>query len=249
MRFKVLKRFVNRWLLSRNFGSSAKAGAQWVARFLSPYLTANQVTLIGLFACLPMTLLFLNDEYVAAALFLTFSLLTDFADGALAHYQQGTQTERSLVAEQQLTLAQRINERGVTHLGKALDPFVDKVRFFCVLYALGFGMVASWLVVSLTVVAVVLTLIRPIKERYGWGDSRANRFGKFKIWAEIVGMILLVCYPTNLTLLNFIFSVALALGLSSLAGHLIAGYVKLRTRRRTKKLKRSSRRLKVVGEE
>lgn len=238
---RKLRRFVKRWLLNRKF-QPVQGLSQSVGRWFSNHLTANQVTLIGLVTCIPMTFLYLVDRYFLAGILLTVSLLTDFVDGALAHYQQGTRPPMTLAQERQLSILQRINYRGVTHLGKSLDPLVDKIRFFCVLYALGLGVVHSWLIISLTVVAAALTLIRPIKRWLKMGDGRSNRFGKFKIWAELLAMALLILYPTNRVLLNTTFIFALLFGLLSLAGHLITGYVELRTRRVHKKSARSHQR-------
>lgn len=248
MRFKNLKRFAKGWLKDREFGDWVVRLARFVGRWLSDKTTANQVTLSGLVACVPMTILFVYDRYFPASVLLTFSLITDFVDGALAHYQQGTCPPMTLEEERKLTWRQRINYRGVTHLGKTLDPLTDKVRFFCVLYSIGIGMVQSWLVIALTAVGVVLTVIRPIKRYYGLGDSAANRFGKYKVLVEVAALCLLVLYRESPLVLNITFVAALTLGLFSLGGHVLGAYVVLRARRspRRKRKRRGSPQLRVV---
>lgn len=241
MRFQRLKRFVRSWLLNRRFKTVAGI-SQRLARWLSPHFTANQVTLIGLIACIPMTFFYLLDLYLPAGILLIFSFLTDWADGALAHYQQGLKRPMTLDEERQLGIMARISYRGVTHLGKSLDPIVDKARFFCVLYSLGIGVVSLWLVIALSSVALALTLVRPVKRWLNMGDGRSNRLGKYKIWAELIAIALLVLSPTNRDLLNLTFVVALLFGMLSFVGHLIAGYVELRTRRIHKKAVRMRQR-------
>lgn len=248
MRFKHLKRFEKGWLKDREFGVWVMRLARFVGRWLSDKTTANQVTLAGLAAAVPMTVLFVQDRYFLASVLLGFALITDFIDGALANYQQGDRPHMTLEEERKLTWRQRINYRGVTHLGKTLDPLRDKVTVFSVLYSIGIGMVQSWLVIALTAVGVALTVIRPIKRYYGLGDSAANRFGKYKMLVEVAAVCLLVLYRENPLVLNIAFVAALMLGLSSLGGHLLGAYVVLRARRspRRKRRHRGSPKLGVV---
>jgi phosphatidylglycerophosphate synthase len=231
-----------RWLKDPKFGPT-QGLSKTVGRWLSDHLTANQVTLIGFLICAPMFLFFLFDHYVVGAILLTVSLLTDFADGALSRYQQGENRPMTLDEELQLTLRERINYRGVTHLGRSLDPIADKVRFFLVLYSLGFEYVSTIIIVALTVLAGCLTLIRPIKQVLKLDNVSSNRFGKMKIWAEIVGMALLVFFPepegylkSNCVIAaNIAFGLAGLLGLFSLLGHIFTGYLSYRSRRKSKR--------------
>lgn len=248
MRFKHLKRFEKGWLKNREFGEWVVRLARFVGRWLSDKTTANQVTLTGLVACVPMTILFLRDDYFLASVLLGFSLITDFIDGALAHHQQGKRPQMTLEEERKLTWRQRIKYRGVTHLGKTLDPLRDKICFFSVLYSIGIGMVEGWLVIALTTVGVVLTIIRPIKRYYGLGDATANRFGKYKVLVEVGALVLLVLYRESPWVLNIAFAVALTFGLSSLGGHLLGAYLAFRARHfpKRKRKRRGSPKLTVV---
>ncbi len=245
LRLRTLKR-VRGWLQDRHFGGWVQNRSLQISRWLSPHFTANQITLIGMLLCVPMTILFLLDAYAPATVLLAISLLTDFADGALANYQQGLRPHMSLVDERRLTIRQRLNYCGVTHLGKLLDPIADKIRFFCVLYAIGIGMVSGWLIIALTSVAFLLTIVRPIKRWLKIGDAGSNRLGKFKILAELVALALLVLYPTNLMLLNVTFVVALVFGLFSLSGHILGAYIAHRAKKRTKKIRSASLRSSAV---
>ncbi len=233
MNDKRLKKFV-RWELDRKFkwvaGLSTWVGHFLSERFMPGRLTANRVTLTGLFLCIPMTLFYLLDFFWLATVVLVVSATFDFADGALAHYQQGSRPPLSLESERRLGVLARIKERGVTHLGKSLDPITDKVRFFSALYVLGWGIVSGWLIIALTGVALALTVMRPIKRWLKMGDGRSNRFGKFKVGAEYVALGLLVLYPTFQIFLDVTLIAALTLGVCSLLGHVLSGIVVLRRR-------------------
>ncbi len=229
-----MRRF-GRWLKDPKFGP-VQGLSRTVGRWLSDHFTANQVTLIGLIICIPMCVLFLLDQYIVGAILLTVSLVADFADGALSRYQQGDRRAMTLDEEMSLSFWKRINYRGVTHLGRMLDPLVDKVRFFLVLYSLGIGYVSTSLIVALTIIAVCLTLMRPIKQYLKLDNVSSNRFGKIKIWAEIFGMAFLVFvpegyhYPTITTIANSVLILALAFGVCSLLGHVFTGFLSYRRR-------------------
>jgi phosphatidylglycerophosphate synthase len=229
-----MRRF-GRWLKDPKFGP-VQGLSKSVGRWLSDHFTANQVTFIGLIICIPMCLLFIFDHYVIGAILLTISLVTDFVDGALSRYQQGARKPMSLDEEVSMTLWKRINYRGVTHLGRTLDPLADKLRFFLVLFSLGIGYVTTSVIVSLTITAVCLTLMRPIKQYLKLDNVSSNRFGKIKIWAEIIGMAFLVFmpegyrHPTIVMIVDTIFLFALAFGMFSLLGHIFTGYLSYRRR-------------------
>lgn len=245
-----MQRF-RKWLVRDRF-SAVQYLSRMIGEWLNNHLTANQITLIGMVLAIPMFFFFLYDNVLIGGVLLVFSLLTDFIDGALARYQQKDDPIITLEQELGMSFIARINYRGVTHLGRSLDPLADKVRFFLVLYPLGWGYVHIGLILSITLVALVLTVIRPFKQKMGLDHVGSNRFGKFKIWAEIVGISVLVLVPNNLLLLlewyvatNLIFSIALLLGILSLSGHFYTGSIArdVKLRRKQKKLDKERKKL------
>lgn len=231
-------RSFRRWVKDPRFGP-VQGLSRTVGRWLSDHLTGNQVTLIGTALCVPMLVAFLFDHNFVGAIFLTLSLLTDFADGALSRYQQSDRPLMTLDEELRLSFWHRIKYRGVTHLGRTLDPLADKIRFLLVLYSIRRNYVLVELVACLTVVAVLLTLVRPFKQYLQLDNVGSNRFGKFKVWIEIVGMAMLIFFPFGLhkapaaIITNFVFVLAFICGLTSLAGQIITGFYSHKNRRRS----------------
>ena len=178
-------------------------------------------------------------------------LLTDAFDGPLARFRQGDHPLlKSVEEEREIGWWGRINYDGVTFLGKTLDPITDKVRFFCALYSLGWGVVSRFLVIGLTVMGVLLTLVRPMKHWLKLGDATANFFGKLKIWAEFVALLPLTLYPENISILNSFFVIALLFGFLSLLGHLFGAKLtymrQQRVQRVQERLKRKAVRRKAL---
>lgn len=204
------------------------------------FLTANRLTLFGLLLCLPSGFFFVSGRIMTGTVFMILSLLTDGLDGFVGRYHEMKYRKSygfdpiTLDEEMKLSLAERVNFRGVTHFGRSLDPFVDKVRTFVFLLTVGYNIVAGWLIVGVITVGVVLTFVRPVKQLMKLDHVGANRFGKIKIWFEVLGMGTLVfLHPIQdwvyyKTCVNTCFVLAFVFGLASLIGHLATGYLSYR---------------------
>jgi phosphatidylglycerophosphate synthase len=174
--------------------------SQVIARRLN-WATGNQITISGLVAALMGILLFWLShgavvEWVAVIV-LTYSYLTDWWDGLVSKYQQehengGFEMAMSEWEESDLTLKELINYRGTTNFGKKLDPFVDKIRFIGLLWAIGHDIIETSMVWGLTVMAGLLVIVRPIKRLINLGDASSNWFGKRKVNIEVIAIALLV---------------------------------------------------------
>ena len=134
--------------------------------------------------------------------------------------------------------SQRVRYRGVTHLGKELDPLADKARFLGVLLTLGPGLVHSSLIVACCIASVALTLARPIKKRFGFGNIGSNRAGKYKLVVQLVALSLLILLPGLLSdhsmvilTLDLCFAVALVFAVASLFGQIISSLLYWRRRK------------------
>ncbi|MBT5808274.1 CDP-alcohol phosphatidyltransferase family protein [Candidatus Uhrbacteria bacterium] len=174
--------------------------SQFIARKLN-FTTGNWITLVGLFLAMYGIELFhadlgLHGEWGAVAL-LTLSFLTDWWDGLVSKYQQvheggGLEHGISLEDELKMSFVERMNHRGTTHLGKKLDPLVDKVRFIGLLWVVGEGFIDESMVWALTFMAALLVIVRPIKRLLMLGDASSNWFGRRKVYFEVLVIAMLV---------------------------------------------------------
>lgn len=156
------------------------------------WTTANWITIVGgLLAVISMTLFALGFDQTALCTLIA-SCLTDWFDGAVGRYQQGKRPHMTREEEDKLSVWQRINYRGVTHFGRALDPLVDKIRFIGLLWVVGISIVPTVLMVALTTVALILTLMRPVKRYLELDAGGSNNFGKFKVYAELIAIATLI---------------------------------------------------------
>lgn len=164
-----------------------------------PGMTPNRITAVGLVTGLVAAVLFAAGGMFLGAAFCILSYLTDFLDGALARWQESLLTDAGRRAETAKPwLARRgRTEDGAFLTGSAFDPFVDKVRYFSVLLALGTGRLWWPLIALGAAFALALTVVRPILARRKLSHGRANRLGKHKVHAEAVLLAWLVFIPAG----------------------------------------------------
>jgi phosphatidylglycerophosphate synthase len=212
---------------------------------LFSWTTANWITIFGgILAILGIYLFWINKDRIAISV-LTLSFLTDWFDGALGRHQQSDRPHMTREEESRLSILQQINYRGVTHLGRALDPLVDKVRFIGLLWVLGDHIVPRWIMLTITLLAIILILVRPIKRFLQLDPAGANRYGKFKVYSEVISIIILVFTtrpiygsefllvefrPVYLTLTGSILT-SLLLACYSLYGHITSGFKYQKTKK------------------
>lgn len=173
--------------------------SDWAASGLDavPGTTPNRVTAMGLSLALLATLMFATGGIVIGALLCTASYLTDFLDGALARYQDErmTQEERTAEGSKHWMLRRGKSEDGGFLSGAAFDPFVDKVRYFGALLALGLGRLWWPLIALGGLFALALTVGRPIVARLKLSKGKSNWLGKHKVHVEAVLIAWLVFLP------------------------------------------------------
>ncbi len=145
----------------------------------------------GILALIGITLFQYGHDWPAIAV-LTVSFLTDWWDGALARHQQGKVPTLEREQEDQIPLWERLNIQGVTHLGRGLDPLIDKIRFLGLLWVVGHKIIDVGVMVSLTIMAVLLTIARPIKRWLELDHAGSNQWGKYKVYTEVILIVILV---------------------------------------------------------
>lgn len=208
--------------------------------------TPNRLTAWRIVLSLPMCLCFtLAGAYrentlfwaiwlIAGTLLYIHCALLDFFDGALARYQKRTYAIPDVPEDEEYALSfwQRLNLRGSSHYGAILDPFSDKTMYFGAVFPLGWHVVNHLLLWASLCVALILTLIRfrAIRRALEFaGKGAANRFGKFKIWFEVLVIASLVLIPRGALqelIANLAVGIALVIGCLSLTGHAWLGIKK-----------------------
>ncbi len=156
------------------------------------FTSATWITLLGGLLALVGIPLFLTGHDWWAILVLTLSFLTDWWDGCVARYHQAGRPEMTREEESHLSLWAQLNFKGVTHLGRAIDPLIDKVRFLGLMWAVGYRILDPGIMVLLTLMAALLTLARPIKTYFKLDHGGSNRWGKLKVYAEVMLVVILV---------------------------------------------------------
>lgn len=171
----------------------------------------NVLTLVGGLLTIPMILAF-QARLIAlgAALFAVCSLI-DWLDGALARYQQRCHAAGRLDLRSHRRETFRL---GPTELGKKIDPFIDKIRYFAALFPLGWNALPRSVIWAALFFALALTFGRVVVEWRWRLRPGANAWGKFKVYAEIAAIAFLVFlaagYPcATLALIAFIVATAL----------------------------------------
>lgn len=220
-----------RWLRQREF-TAVRTLSNAVARIITKsfgWLTPNLVTLFGAILCCPAIWFMIHGFKIISIVLLALSFLTDFLDGAMARYQMRRYHMPELPPglDQTWSLQRRLFARGKTSFGAVLDPFIDKVRYFMVLFTLGYGFVSSFLIWGSLAIAIALTAIRPFMRNMNLGSGASNRLGKYKVFIEVFALLNILVftsfYPENqasVTISNLLVGSAMIAGLGSFSGHL-----------------------------
>lgn len=187
--------------------------------------TANMISVYRIIMALLLPFIFYGGWRTFGAAVFIAAVYLDFIDGAVARYQTdagGFKTPPE--DEASLSFISRLRLKGCTETGKWLDPFADKVLIQATLLSIGWSVVSHELLVASLILAICLTLARPLKKwmmKKGWrksADGRANIFGKLKMWLEVGTIAGLFNTAENLleTLLQLLVSeVLLACALTS----------------------------------
>jgi len=187
------------WLEDESSAGWLKRLSDWAAGGLDavPGMTPNRVTALGLVLALLATLLFAVGGVALGAVMCALSYLTDFLDGALARYQDEGMTpkERETERGKHWMLRRGKTEEEAIFSGAAFDPFVDKVRYFGALLALGIGRLWWPLIALGGLFALALTIGRPIVTKLKLSKGKANWLGKHKVHVEAALIAWLVFVP------------------------------------------------------
>ncbi|OGL66705.1 hypothetical protein A2856_02990 [Candidatus Uhrbacteria bacterium RIFCSPHIGHO2_01_FULL_63_20] len=158
----------------------------------------NMLTLVSLVGTLAAFGLYLAGFVTVGIGLACWCGIFDRLDGRMAHVLDRARGEQMAPRG----LWEKMNHPGGTDLGKALDPFCDKVKCFAIMAAFAsFGLMSPWLVGLLAIPEILGTIARWPFDRW-WPfsllarhqkDTGATSFGKLKALLQWVAVI--ACVP------------------------------------------------------
>lgn len=180
------------WLHQKSF-TVLRPAEQWIGQHLR-WTTPCQITMARVVTLPLVFAIFYWDAPVwLKFVFMTPHLLADWFDGILARWFNDPKTELLTSFD---TFREQLNWKGETRLGKLIDPIADKGTWACVLIPGGWSYLPHDIITANLILAVILTVSRPIITRLFEGaEVAANLAGKFKIGAEVLTIIGIGLFP------------------------------------------------------
>ena len=170
------------WIHQKSF-AVLRPAEHWIGQHLR-WTTPCQITMARIITSpLVFAIFYWETPIWVKFSVMTPHLLADWFDGILAR-EFGSSRIELLTSFQNFW--EQLNWKGETRLGKLIDPIADKGAWVCVLLPGGWNYLPHEIIVTNLVLAVLLTFSRPIITALFKGEVAANRFGKFKIGAEVL---------------------------------------------------------------
>lgn len=168
----------------------------WLPHSVRP----NHITLLRLILVPGVVWLLLIKDYDWALVLFLFASLTDGLDGALARHRQQ-----------------------ITKTGKMIDPLADKTLIASVIFVIILEYINFWLAMVIIFLELVFLIGALIQIKQG-KEPMANRWGKVKMFLQVIGVSLLllaIIFDVDL-LINFstnVFYLAVVFAVISLLTH------------------------------
>jgi len=162
--------------------------------FIPSFIRPNHITLLRLFLIPFVIWLLLAGSYGWGLLLFLFAALTDAIDGALAR-----------------------SRNQITNTGKLIDPLADKALIGSVIFLIILKYINIWLAMVIIFLELAFLIGALIQIKQG-KEPVANRWGKIKMFLQVLGVSLLllsilfnvdllVDFSTNIFYLAVIFAV------------------------------------------
>lgn len=139
---------------------------------LAPLIPAkvkpNHLTVLRFILIPPVVWLMLSEKYGWGLLLFLFAALTDGLDGVLARHR---------------------NQE--TELGKILDPLADKLLIASVIFVVVIIYISYWLALVIVALECLIIVGAMIQNKKGV-HPQANRWGKTKMFLQVLGVSLLL---------------------------------------------------------
>ncbi len=175
-----------------------------IVKYFPEFITANSLTMAR-FVLLPLIIyLIIVDQYTWALLTFLFAFLLDLFDGPLARHRKTT-----------------------TVFGAMLDPLADKILFMSVLVLVAYQNLPMFLLATIIALEVIIMFLAGVLAPIGKSMKLkfkigANKYGKYKMFLQVVGLVILLINPESAATQDWailIFSVAVLFAGMSIGDH------------------------------
>lgn len=176
-----------------------------IVKYFPYFITPNALTMMRLLLLPLIIFLILANNYPWALAIFIVAFLLDLFDGPLARVRKQT-----------------------TVFGAMLDPLADKILFITILILVAYEKLPTFLLAVLIILEIIIMMIAgllaPIgkKMKYKFKIG-ANQYGKYKMFLQVIGLIILMISPENKItneLAILIFSTAILFSAMSIGDHI-----------------------------
>lgn len=154
---------------------------QKIVKHFPYFITPNALTMMRLILLPFIIFLILDNNYTWALILFLFAFLLDLFDGPLARVR-----------------------KQATVFGAMLDPLADKILFISILVLVAFGKLPTFLLAVMIgleiIIMVIAGLLAPIGKKMNYKfEIGANNYGKYKMFLQVIGLVILMINPESQT--------------------------------------------------
>lgn len=175
-----------------------------IVKYFPGFITPNSLTMTR-FVLLPLIIyLIVINQYNWALIAFLLAFVLDLFDGPLARHR-----------------------KTATVFGAMLDPLADKILFISVLILVAYQNLPLFLLITIVVLEVIIMFLAGVLAPIGKSMNirfkiGANKYGKYKMFLQVIGLVILFINPTgpaNQEWAILVFSVAVLFAGMSIGDH------------------------------
>jgi len=175
-----------------------------IIKYFPGFITPNLLTALRLLLLPLIIILIIYGYSFFALLVFVFAFSLDLFDGPLARLRNQA-----------------------TDFGALFDPFVDKTVFLTVMFLVAYQSLPRAMLFTILaleiIVVIVAGILAPIAKKIGYQYKiGANKYGKYKMFFQFIGIAILMISPANQSLIlagTIIFTIAILFSALSIVDH------------------------------